>query len=342
MEKNEPSLKMKVLFWAILGCFSVFFAEVVSGSDFFPFFTPWGWLVTFPLYALHILVLAHVVFTYGKPRFLTLFAAGAIFGMYEAYMTKVMWSPPWGPPIFPLAGIAPVEMMTLALLWHPLFAFIIPLLSAESALAKSREVFNGLPFIVKRILAFRFAPHAAILLFALGVAAVHSSAPAEWPLSLASALLNCAFILFLVFLWKNVANGSGYELRQLLPNRGEFKILLALLLLLYLILGFALRPEAIPGLGPQMLVWAVYLLLFAALFLSMRKSVRVGVAENVQPNIRFSWIFLVIMALVFAGATTLFDVIGVFGGIVYAMVFLAGIVIGVPLLLLTLLDAALK
>ncbi|MFB0504573.1 MAG: hypothetical protein ACETWE_12125, partial [Candidatus Bathyarchaeia archaeon] len=57
----------RLFFWIILGTLSTFFAEVLSGSDLFPFFHWWGLLVTTPLYTLHILVLSYVVFRFSKP-----------------------------------------------------------------------------------------------------------------------------------------------------------------------------------------------------------------------------------------------------------------------------------
>lgn len=85
-----PSRGQRLLFCIILGCLSCFFAEVVSGSYPYPFTTPWGLLSVFPLYTLHTLVLASLVYRRGRPRFSTLYQAGCVFGMYEAYVTKVL------------------------------------------------------------------------------------------------------------------------------------------------------------------------------------------------------------------------------------------------------------
>ena len=102
--------KHQWLFWVILAAFSTFFAEVFSGSDMFPFFNAWGILVVVPLYGLHIILLASLVYRAEKPRFSSLVYAGMLFGLYEAYLTKVLWAPPWGDPII-IAGFAPVETL---------------------------------------------------------------------------------------------------------------------------------------------------------------------------------------------------------------------------------------
>ena len=64
--------KHQWLFWIILASFSTFFAEVFSGSDMFPFFHPWGLFVVVPLYGLHIILLASLVYRADKPRFASL------------------------------------------------------------------------------------------------------------------------------------------------------------------------------------------------------------------------------------------------------------------------------
>ena len=84
--------KAKYLFWLIMGALSTVLAEVVAGSSPFPFFDAWGILVVFPLYTLHILVLSYIVFRKCVPTLKNLFLAGALFGLYEAYITKVLWT----------------------------------------------------------------------------------------------------------------------------------------------------------------------------------------------------------------------------------------------------------
>ena len=104
---------------------SVVFVEVPAGSTMFPFFTVWGLLVVLPLYLLHSVFLAAVVFRFGRPRFWTLYAAGVLYGMYEAYITKVLWTSfrPEGP-FVTLGGIAVFETILLVLYLHPLLAFV--------------------------------------------------------------------------------------------------------------------------------------------------------------------------------------------------------------------------
>ena len=91
LAQAAPSRRRKVAFWLIAGMLSVVCVEVPAGSTMFPFFTVWGLLVVWPLYLLHSVFLAGVVFRWGKPGFWPLYAAGMLYGMYEAYITKVVW-----------------------------------------------------------------------------------------------------------------------------------------------------------------------------------------------------------------------------------------------------------
>jgi len=149
---NTPPVKAKLFFWIILGSLSSFFAEVISGSFLFPFFEVWGVVVLIPWYSLHILVLAYIVYTFGKARFYALYVAGMIFGMYEAYATGVLWHG-WGDGLaFSLFGLGVIETIMLVLVWHPLMAFILPVIIAEAFLTNSRDSL----YDVRKLLTKRF------------------------------------------------------------------------------------------------------------------------------------------------------------------------------------------
>ncbi|MEA2054967.1 MAG: hypothetical protein U9O96_07695 [Candidatus Thermoplasmatota archaeon] len=284
----RSSKKLKIFFWIILGALSVFFAEVVSGSDMFPFFHIWGLLVVFPLYTLHILVLSYVVFNYSKPRLYTLFIAGAIFGMYEAYITKVLWNPPWGDPLISLAGIAAIEAVVLVLFWHPFMAFIIPLFVGENILTNSRKITKGLPNRMKKL--FNTKKKSYILLVLLAILfGIFQSTNSPSPLhSLLSVLSTTAVLMLLIYLWRNKTKGREYDIQTLLPNKREFSVLLTLLIVMYVVMGIFVRPEALPGSAPQLIIWLIYAGLFILLSLSLRKSRKMTLPEAIDSPIEFS------------------------------------------------------
>ena len=320
----RPPTRMRLFFWLILGSLSVFFAEVVSGSDIYPFYKLISWLMVFPLYTLHTLVLWSTVFRRGRGWLYAIFPAGAIFGLYEAYITKVIWSPSWDSAPIYLGGVAVVETLLLVLFWHAFMAFILPLFLAETALTSSREVFSLLPGWAKRALTSGKAPFlAAVLVFAAGVfQSVGTPTPLD---SLASGLLNSGFLILLVLAWRR-AGGDGYSLRELLPGPRGFKAMLALLGLVYLALGLLLRPEELPGLGAQATVWAMY-----ALFgLLLRRGIRLSkIVEELGSNYALdaSPGRMVFLAALFTAGSVLGSLTGL--GFAFAMaVWIVGIAFG--------------
>jgi hypothetical protein len=282
----------KLLAWAILGGFSVFFAEIVLGSYPFSFFDAWGILVVCPLYTLHLLVFARIAFWRGPPRFSTLFFAGVLIGLYEAYMTKQLWSPDWSPhPAVRLGGVAVIETIILILWWHPFMAFLVPLLLGETVLCRSRHMARALPERLRRVL---FGRRAAVVLVVLAVLAglLASSANNTRPSVvhiLVSIIPSAAVLLALVWLWRRVTRGVRMSLPDLLPTNRAFVVLCLCLGLQYVVLGIKLLPDSLPGLGPQASIWLVYAVMIAGLWLALRRPRPPSVLELQDPPDRFSW-----------------------------------------------------
>lgn len=245
--------KHQYLFWIILAAFSTFFAEVFSGSDMFPFFNTWGILVVVPLYGLHIIILASLVYRAGSPRFSTLVFAGMIFGLYEAYLTKVLWAPPWGDPVI-IAGVAPIETLVLVFWWHAWFSFIIPLLVAEKLLTGSTSLGRSLP---GKLGAFfnSWGGLAGVMAFGGIFQSINSPSVGE---SLLSGISTTAVLVGLVLLWKRITKDKEYSMAELLPNRKQFKWLLVPTGLMYLVMAILIRPESNPDLIGHLMIWLLY------------------------------------------------------------------------------------
>ncbi len=263
-ETHRPK-KHQWLFWIILAAFSTFFAEVFSGSDMFPFFNGWGLVVVVPLYGLHIILLGSLVFRAPQPRFSSLVFAGMIFGLYEAYLTKVLWAPPWGDPVI-IAGFAPVETLVLVFWWHAWFSFIIPLLVAEKLLTNSTSLSRSIPGKVGEILNSWWGL-AAVMIFGGIFQSINSPSIGE---SLLSGLSTSAVLVILVIIWKRVSREKHYRLEELLPDRKQFKWLLIPTAIMYLALGILLRPDWYPGLIGHTMIWIMYGLCFYLLARSQK------------------------------------------------------------------------
>ncbi|UCD02821.1 MAG: hypothetical protein JSV63_03490 [Candidatus Aenigmatarchaeota archaeon] len=301
---DKPPLKLKILFWVILGAFSSFFAEVFAGSDMFPFFHAWGVGVVFPLYMLHTLVLATIVFRLGKPKFYTLYLAGLIFGLYEAYMTKILWFPTWNPQPLSIGGVAVIEFIVLVMFWHAILAFVTPLFVGETLLTKSRTIANGLPRRLQSV----FAKEGAFWYLAISAVffGIFQSINSQSPLhSLASGVSTAAVLMALICIWRNLTSGRNYDMKSLLPGRKAFVILFIALIVMYVALGTVLRIEALPGIESQATIWLAYLIAAVLLYTSLKKSRKVNLDVPFRSGLKFSWKKIIILALLFTFASTI-------------------------------------
>jgi hypothetical protein len=309
-QPHRPTSLQKLLFWAILGALSVFFAEASLGASPFVFFDAWGLLVVYPLYLLHLLVLARIVFWHERPRFAALFFAGVLLGLYEAYMTKQIWNPDWNPAAIRVGGVAVIETIVLILWWHPVMALIMPLLVAETALCRSRLVARALPLRLRRAL---FGRRSRTVLLVLGVpmGLLFSIAPkgrSSTALVVLSAVGALGVVLALAWLWRRATRGTRMSLPELLPTNRQMVLLCIGLGLMYVGLGIALRPECLPGPGPQASVWLLYGVFIGGLWQSLRRPRPASAFELLEPPDRFSWrlwISLAAVIVVTAAASSL-------------------------------------
>ena len=142
--------------------------------------------------------------------------------------------------------------------------------------------------------------------------------------------------MLLIYLWRNKTKGKEYDIKTLLPNKKEFVVLVALLLLQYLFLGFVLRPEALPGLFPQLIVWLIYAGLFILLVFNLNKSGTATLSESTGLPVRFSWTILAIMCLLFPVSSAVSKILlGSFGNVIILIFWFIGGIIGVSILLLS-------
>ncbi len=257
----------KYFFWLILGALSTYFAEVITASTPFPFFTPSGLLVTYPFYTLNMLVFAYVAFQKRKVDLYTLFLAGQIFGLFEAYGTKMLWSPGWGAePKF--LGISVIPFLLLIFLWHPLMSFTLPIIIAESYLTSSNEVLAGIPGWISRYLNNKRTQYMLLVLFVLFCAINQTVNSPSKTVSLLSPSASWLLILLSIGLWRR--KGLVHGLRELLPTKGEILVIFPLFFLMYALLGIYLFPEGIPPLKGQAGVWVLYVFFGALLYLDVK------------------------------------------------------------------------
>jgi hypothetical protein len=294
----------KVAFWLLAGMFSVVCVEVPAGSTMFPFFTIWGVLVVWPLYLLHSVFLAGVVFRFGKPGFWPLYGAGMLYGMYEAYITKVVWTSFRAEgPFFTSGGIALFETILLVLFLHPLLAFVAPLLLTELSLTNSTETLQGLPRWMRHSIHAHPLAWAASLMVMFGLMQFVNSPSVVS--SLLSGLGNGA-VLGCAILWWRRSGGADHSLRELLPGPKGLKFFGAALVVWYAFWGIAIKPKSIPPVFPgQLTVWFLYAALLFLFFRSLQRSRSTSLPGPDSRPFFFSWRGFFICVAVGTSVTTL-------------------------------------
>jgi len=326
-----PSGRSKVFFWLILGALSTYFAEVWSGSQIYTFYNPLSYLLVIPLYTLHTLFLWTLVWRYGRPWFYALFPAGCLYGLYEAYITKVLWNPTWASEFPRVFGIALTETMVLVLFWHCFMSFIIPLLLAEAIFTSSSEIYSLLPPWALRVVRVIKQKRLYYVLPVLGGVFQSTGAPTVLDAAL-SGIMTTLFVVVLMVLWRRRV-GVTYSMRDLLPDTRQFKINGVLLLAYYLITGVTMRPEEIPGLGAQATVWVLYLFFGALLYLGIKRSKTLE-GNGLELHLNPSPVPLMFMG----GLISVGSVIGIVSGLNYIsalLVWLIDILFGLYVLVQT-------
>jgi hypothetical protein len=141
---GEVSLGAKIVFILLAGALSMFFAEVCSGSSVLWFVTTWAWLVTFWLYLAHTVFFANLALIYRRISLTSLYLWGVLFGLYESWITKVVWAGYAGstPAHGTILGFAVIEFPLIVFFWHPVFSFIMPVLTFE-VLSGEKHILPG-------------------------------------------------------------------------------------------------------------------------------------------------------------------------------------------------------
>ncbi len=220
-----------------------------------------------------------------------------IFGLYEAYLTKVLWYPPWEE-AWTVAGVAPIETLVLVFWWHAWFSFILPLLVGEQILTGSTSLLALLPKKLSRFFS-GWKGWAILAVFGGTFQSVNSPFPAH---SFLSSLSTTGVLIALILLWRKSTKDQNYPFQELLPDQREIKWLAIPPGLMYLGLGFVLRPESLPDLRGHLIIWAGYALLATLLYLTrMQIPVRTGPLEpkKIEPLSPKTWLRL---SLVFPAA----------------------------------------
>jgi len=261
---GDQGLRTKLSFWLILGLFSTAFAEVTTGSYLLPFVTLPGLLMIVPLYTIHATAALWAVYRYGRPRFATMYLLGILFGFYEFFITKVMWTPPWGGS-FSVAGIDAWSFVVLALFFHPLVSWMAAAAVTERTTVSSCDAAASLPERLARPGRLVAAVVFVVVALAHGANGGSIGAPV-------SAITTVAVLVLAVRWWRRDPRRTDLSLADLAPRGHQVAWVLGSLGLLYAAGTAVLRPEALPSAGTLLLTAGLYVVVAVLFAAAARRS----------------------------------------------------------------------
>lgn len=226
------------MMWHILliGVLSMFFAEVCSGASQLWFASIWGLTQTFWLYLTHVLFFWYIANRQKRTSLLSLYLYGMIFGLYESWLTKVLWSGYMhesGPGLGTFAGVAWSEYGALVFFFHPIMSFIVPLLVYQILTGK---IILEHATLLKKTSKKTWIICIYTALIATFIANGNQFSPISANLSVLGSIL--LILLFKHFTTKDVLS--------LVPSNKWFYIIVGYLILLYGVMGNLLLHERLP------------------------------------------------------------------------------------------------
>ncbi|RLI20020.1 hypothetical protein DRO47_05495 [Candidatus Bathyarchaeota archaeon] len=260
----------KILVLLLAGVLSVFYAEVLSGSSPLWFLDFFGYLFLLPLYMFHLLILYNIAVRSSRLSERSLYLFGVIFGLYESWMTKVIWAgfpESEGTMFGRILGFAVGELGIITFFWHPLMSFIAPLVTIEilSVHLGNSDVsrFPSEKLLEKRKVSMFF--YYLILIFSAGALALNAGNIITSLLGLLGTLL----IIFVLYKLITLRDKSLLSLNSLLVGRKALILMILYLGALYWLFFVSIRPEEIPSI--QTMILTVFFYIFVALLIYLDK-----------------------------------------------------------------------
>ena len=269
--QQDSSTRSNVVFPRLLiGLIVLICAEVFSGASIQAgLWHPWTWVVTYWLYFAHFFFFTTLAVRTGRTSLWSLYLWGVLFGLYESWITKVIWYGYSGDGTFAMGSIGPYgySEISMAFLFHPVAAFILPLAVACALCPALRRLFPDLDWFTGPARPARLVRIYMILSFST-VMAMNSGGPANLAMNLAVVLVG---LLVLGRLSRSALSSSNAR-PIVVFGRWGFVGLYAYLALLYGVTYVFLKPEGLPSAGVQLLTFVFYGLAIAGLRLHRRRE----------------------------------------------------------------------
>jgi hypothetical protein len=271
-------------------------AEVFSGASLGAgLWNPFTVIVTYPLYFLHFFVCTTLAARTGRTSLGALYLWGVLFGLYESWITKVLWAGYEGNRVFVIGSVGPYGLseLTMVLLYHPVASFILPLTVMTVLAPGLRATFPDLALFTGTTRAGR-----AIRLVCM---ACFGTVMGFNSLGAMNLVLNLALALALFALARAearpVLGSADPRSVAVLGPRGLAAAVLGLVVLYGV--GYRwIRYDALPSVAVQAATFAFYAVAIGGLTLFRRRTPEAAVTADARAEWRrVRGAFLVIVAL---------------------------------------------
>ncbi len=263
--------------WIVLVC-----AEVFSGASLqMGLWHPWTLLVTYWLYFAHFFLFTTLAVRTGRTSLWSLYLWGVLFGLYEFWITKVIWYGYSGDGKFVMGSIGPYGFseISMVFLFHPVASFLLPLAVTCLLCPSVRGLFPDLAWLTGRTTGARLTQFYLIISFA-PVMAMNSGGPFNLAVNLVVAIL---VLLVLTRLSRPALTGPAGRDVVVFGRRG-FIGLWIYLGLLYGVTYVGLRPEGLPSVPIQLFTFVFYAVVIVGLWRHTRHEPLPDHAVHVDPQ----------------------------------------------------------
>ena len=251
--------------WIVLICAEVFSGASLGNGLWHPFTL----LVTYWLYFAHFFFFTTLATRTGRTSLPSLYLWGVLFGLYESWITKVIWSGYGGDGKLAMGRIGPYGFseISMVFIYHPVASFLLPLAVACILCPPLRRVFPDLAWFTSEGTWARVAGVYMIVSFGI-VMGMNSGGPVNLALNLAVMLA-----VLLVLSWLARPGLAAPDGRPIVAfGRWGFLGLCLYLALLYGVTYVKLRPGALPSVRVQLLTFVFYAVAIAGLWRHRRRA----------------------------------------------------------------------
>ncbi|MFX0108273.1 MAG: hypothetical protein ACFE7R_08320 [Candidatus Hodarchaeota archaeon] len=326
---EEEPFRQRVGPIVLFGVLSTFFAEGFSGSAPLWFMDAWGLFVVFPLYWTHALLLLNLAMRFRRTSLTQLYLWGVIFGLYESWMTKVIWAGYIGqdPGFGTFLGFAVAEFMVIALFWHTIFSFILPIMVFQVLSFGNQSMNESIQMIPKSgelHISSKGAKSFYIMTLIIGSVFIAAGLVVDLSVTLIAATGNLVLVYLFLVIARRTAGGT-FSIESLKLGKRGLGIVSIYLLLLYILLFLILVPERIASGLTIILTGHFYLLVLGLLYLSPPiDAIGKSSLESSLISSRFLKIWFAAFLVLAIAWCILAELTGIIGVFLYLGMILAG------------------